>query len=89
MQFAAECESERIQLTFVDPGKPFNPMQADVSEVAKSDARKNRKPMGLEVMHKLADRLDYRRLDDTRNVLVVERKWRMKEWKKSPSHNAS
>lgn len=89
VHFAVESEPERVQLTFVDSGTPFNPIQADISKVTKSDARKDRKPLGLEVLHKLADRLDYRRLDDTRNVLVVERKWRMKEWKKSPSRNAS
>jgi anti-sigma regulatory factor (Ser/Thr protein kinase)/anti-anti-sigma regulatory factor len=89
VQFAAETETTRIQLTFVDPGIPFNPIHADISEITQSGARQDRKPMGLEVMQKLADRLDYRRLDDQRNVLVVERKWRMKEWKKSPSRNAS
>jgi anti-sigma regulatory factor (Ser/Thr protein kinase)/anti-anti-sigma regulatory factor len=89
VHFAAEAEPERILFTFVDSGIPFNPIEADVTSVEQSDARRNRKPLGLAVMQRLADRLDYRRLDESRNVLVVERKWRMTEWKKVPSGNVS
>jgi len=89
VHFAAEAEPDRVQLIFVDSGIPFNPIEDDVSTVTQSEARRNRKPLGLAVMHKLADRLDYRRMDDSRNVLVVDRKWRMTEWKKVPSGNVS
>jgi anti-sigma regulatory factor (Ser/Thr protein kinase) len=87
--FSAFPDSSRIVLTFVDGGPAFDPTLFDISDYSyRTGSEEGRRSFGITILHKLADRLDYKRLDNSKNVLILERKWRMSQWIKQPSHSA-
>ena len=88
ISFSALLDSSGIVLTFVDSGSHFDPTQFDISDFSYQEGSDGRRSFGITILQKLADRLDYERLNDTKNVLILERKWRMSQWTKQSSQSA-
>lgn len=88
IKFSAMLDSSGIVLTFVDSGPHFDPTEFDISDFSYQEGSDGRRSFGITILQKLADRLDYERLDDSKNVLILERKWRMSQWIKQSSHSA-
>jgi len=88
IKFSAMLDSSGIVLTFVDNGPHFDPTEFDISDFSYQEGSDGRRSFGITILQKLADRLDYERLDDSKNVLILERKWRMSQWIKQSSHSA-
>lgn len=88
VQFSAIPEQAKIVLTFVDDGACFDPTEFEIAGQATADNAEGRRSFGITIMKKLADRLVYRRVDDTRNVLVIERNWRSPQWSHTRSPSA-
>lgn len=87
--FSAFPDSARIVLTFVDGGPAFDPTLFNISDYSyRTNSEEGRRSFGITILQKLADRLDYKRLDDSKNVLILERKWRLSQWIKQSSHSA-
>jgi anti-sigma regulatory factor (Ser/Thr protein kinase)/anti-anti-sigma regulatory factor len=80
VKFGALPHRDKVVLTFVDDGTAFNPTQFETAEQATMDTAEDRRSLGITILKRLADRMMYRRLDAKRNVLVVERNWRLPQW---------
>ena len=87
VQFSALPDRDKLVLTVVDNGACFDPTEFQIDDQAQTDNADGRRSFGITIMKKLADRLMYRRFEDNRNVLVVERNWRSPQW--SPKRSTS
>ena len=88
IDFSAVADRSKIVMTFVDDGPPFDPTLFEDREESSADDADNRRSFGIAIMRRLADRMVYKRLDDRRNALILERNWRDTKWKKAPSRSA-
>ncbi len=77
ISFSVRPEGERLILKFTDTGRAFDPAghKYEVQAERAAEARQ-RRGFGLALIHRLADRVSYKRKEDTINVLTVEKKWR-------------
>jgi anti-sigma regulatory factor (Ser/Thr protein kinase)/anti-anti-sigma regulatory factor len=65
-----------LEITFTDSGRPFDPT-AGVGrfDPAAASQHRQRRGFGLPMIHQLADNVEYRRDEGSRNVLTLTKKW--------------
>ena len=75
VQMAEPDGGTAIRLVFSDRGIPFDPLAAAPPDTAAPLAERRIGGLGIHVVRKLMDRVDYRRTEDGRNVLTLEKRF--------------
>ena len=70
-----DVEETELRLIFSDRGIPFDPLAAAPPDTAAPPAERRIGGLGIHVVRKLMDRVDYRRTGDGRNVLTLEKRF--------------
>ncbi len=74
--FQSRMDGSRISLTFVDAGRPFNPVEKPVAFDGVRAAKTGQTHgFGIAMICKLMDKVNYKRRYDSVNVLTLEKKW--------------
>ena len=68
IQFEVEVSEETIGMTFVDDGRPFNPLAVEKTPAAASPAERGEGGLGISFVRHMRDMMEYQRRDD-RNIL--------------------
>lgn len=66
-------EDDGIALTFMDDGKPYNPLEAPTPDVAADAAKRKIGGLGVFVVRSLMDAVEYRH-EEGMNVLTVRKR---------------
>lgn len=66
----AELQPDRLLLTLIDNGKPFNPLGSAVPDVTLSVEERPIGSLGIHLVRQLMDEVNYQRRDDN-NVVVL------------------
>lgn len=76
IKFRTENTDNRIKMIFQDSGRPFDPtavrLEGDLRNAAK---RGQMRGFGLVMINRLADKVTYRRVDNSVNELTVTKRW--------------
>lgn len=71
------ADQDGLTATFTDAGLPFDPTTRPGQLNAATASRHwQKRGFGLPMIHRLAGTIAYRRIDESRNELVVTKKWR-------------
>ena len=73
VQFAFDEASRTIRLTFIDAGKPYNPLEKEDPDVTLSAGERGIGGLGIFLVKKTMDGIRYAHRDG-RNVLTIEKK---------------
>lgn len=77
MEFTVKVGDRRIILEFVDSGMPFDLTSQNLElEPRLAGQRRQKRGIGINMVHKLANRVSYTRQDNSRNVVVIEKNWK-------------
>lgn len=72
--FTSRLDDEKLTMVFADSGKPFDLSKRVASFVPEEAVRSRQsRGFGLEMIHRMTDNLSYRRLQDSINVLTIEK----------------
>ncbi|MCP4566358.1 MAG: STAS domain-containing protein [FCB group bacterium] len=76
MEFTVKVGDRRIILEFIDSGMPFDITSQNLElEPRLAGQRRQKRGIGLNMVHKLADRVSYTRQDNSRNIVAIEKHW--------------
>lgn len=74
--FEAAAFEDRIELIFTDAGKPFNPSgQAPSFDPGEAISNRQSGGIGLVMIARMTDAMEYDRKDDCQNVLTLKKYW--------------
>jgi len=74
--FRVNLDSTQISLTFVDTGVPFNPVAGEMEFDGAHAVRAGQKHgFGLAMIHKLMNKVSYKRRYNSVNILTLEKQW--------------
>ncbi len=77
IKFSAVPKDDRIILSFLDYGQPFDPTQINSEyNPAEAAAGNQKRGYGLIMINRMADRISYSRKENSINVLTLEKCWR-------------
>lgn len=75
--FDVASQDDKIIMIFTDRGKSFDPtMKGTEYEPGKVIRERKKRGFGLTMISRMTDRMIYRRLEDSINVLTLEKNWR-------------
>jgi len=76
IHFSAGIDDNKIILTFIDKGEPFDPtkheLNKDIVGVAKQGKKRG---FGIAIIRKLTDSMKYERCHNDSNVLILQKIW--------------
>ena len=64
-------DADRVTLVFVDDGKPYNPMEAEEPDITATAEERNIGGLGLFMVKKMAERVQYEYTDGKNRVTVT------------------
>jgi anti-sigma regulatory factor (Ser/Thr protein kinase)/anti-anti-sigma regulatory factor len=76
VEFEVQAFDDRIEFTFTDPGTPFNPAgQNPGFDPGQAISNRQIGGIGLVMIVRMTDSMDYERRDDRLNVLTLTKNW--------------
>lgn len=66
--------NDSVTITFIDSGKPFDPLKRDDPDVTLSASERNIGGLGIFVVKRTMDSIDYK-FEDNKNVLSIHKKF--------------
>ena len=72
VQFDFDESARRVSIAFIDSGSPFDPIQRADPDVALSVQEREAGGLGIFLVKKIMDAMEYRRLDE-QNVLTIHK----------------
>ena len=73
VRFDYDPAARRVILSFIDEGVPFNPLESDEPDVSLSAEERAIGGLGIFLVKKTMDGMDYRR-EDGKNILTIRKK---------------
>jgi len=68
-----KCENEKAILTITDDGKYFSPDQAEAPDIEADWSERRTGGLGIYFVKELMDNVSYNKIDDNKNMLVLEK----------------
>jgi anti-sigma regulatory factor (Ser/Thr protein kinase)/anti-anti-sigma regulatory factor len=76
VSFEACANADRLTITFIDTGNPFNPTAGrEKVDAVQASHQRQKRGFGLPMIHQFADSIAYHRDESGRNILTLSKKW--------------
>jgi anti-sigma regulatory factor (Ser/Thr protein kinase) len=77
MRLVSSKNPTAVSLTFIDSGKPYNPLEKDDPDVTLSAEERQIGGLGIYMVKQSMDKVSYR-YDDGKNILILKKKLQQK-----------
>ena len=74
VEISLHLESDSLEMVILDDAAPFNPLEAERPDTSLAAEERDIGGLGIEIVRRLMDTIEYDRVDDRQNRLTLRRR---------------